>query len=173
MASPGPVATPSPIPTSGTPQIDQFLGWLDSAWFAILVLAIVLFAVWRFVRPFVHRAVVSILSAQERAMPTGSPAEEIAKRAATLEDLFDRLIRILVLLAVLIMFLGVFDLWPAVAGLGLVLAALTLAGQSVILDYIMGVLILLEGQYYLGDTDRRGCYRRHRRGSRASPHRAP
>ena len=32
------------------------------------------------------------------------------------------------------------------------LAALTLAGQSVILDYIMGVLILVEGQYFKGDT---------------------
>ena len=32
------------------------------------------------------------------------------------------------------------------------LAALTFAGQAVILDMIMGVLILLEGQYYKGDT---------------------
>ena len=38
------------------------------------------------------------------------------------------------------------------AGLGLLLAALTLAGQSVILDYIMGTLILVEGQYFKGDT---------------------
>ena len=35
-----------------------------------------------------------------------------------------------------------FDLWPAIAGLGLVGAAITLAGQSIVLDYLMGVLIL-------------------------------
>ena len=50
------------------------------------------------------------------------------------------------------MVLGLFDLWSLLAGFGLVLAALTFAGQSIILDIIMGVLILLEGQYYKGDT---------------------
>ncbi len=37
------------------------------------------------------------------------------------------------------------------AGLVVVLAALTLAGQSIVLDYLMGLLILAEGQYYKGD----------------------
>ena len=85
-------------------------------------------------------------------MPTGSPDDELAKRAATLEDLVNRLIRFLLVLAIVFVFFGVFDLWPAIAGLGLLLAALTVAGQSVILDYIMGILILVEGQYFKGDT---------------------
>ena len=45
-----------------------------------------------------------------------------------------------------------FDLWSVLAGLGLVLAALTLAGQSIVLDYLMGILILTEGQYFKGDV---------------------
>ena len=38
-----------------------------------------------------------------------------------------------------------------IAGLGLVVVALTLAGQSIVLDYLMGILIVLEGPYYKGD----------------------
>ena len=85
-------------------------------------------------------------------MPTGSPPEELRKRAATLEDLANRLIRVFLVLALVFMVFGVFNLWSVIAGLGLFLAALTLAGQSVILDYIMGLLIIIEGQYFKGDT---------------------
>jgi small-conductance mechanosensitive channel len=135
-----------------TQQADQLAAWLSGNWFGFAIVAVSLLLVWRFARPLVHRSVVGILGAQERAMPTGTPEDEIAKRAATLEDLFSRLIRMLVALALVFLVFELFDLWPMVAGLALVLAALTLAGQSVILDYIMGVLILVEGQYYKGDT---------------------
>ena len=84
--------------------------------------------------------------------PPGSPPEELPKRAATLEDLANRLIRVFLVLALVFMVFGLFDLWSVIAGLGLFLAALTLAGQSVILDYIMGLLIIIEGQYFKGDT---------------------
>ncbi len=162
MASPDQLPTPGPLPSpiatvyTGSPQTDQLIGWLSSSWLLFFVVAVGVFVVWRFVRPFVHRGVVGLLEAQERAMPTGSPADEIAKRAATLEDLVNRLIRFALVLAVVFVVFGVFDLWPAIAGLGIVLAALTLAGQSVILDYIMGILILVEGQYFVGDTVRVG-----------------
>ena len=51
----------------------------------------------------------------------------------------------------ILLVLSVFDLWPILAGLGLIAAALTIAGQAIILDYLMGILILVEGQYYNGD----------------------
>ncbi len=54
-------------------------------------------------------------------------------------------------MAGVLVIIGVFDLWPLFAGLGIVAAALTLAGQSIVLDYLMGILILVEGQYYVGD----------------------
>lgn len=50
-----------------------------------------------------------------------------------------------------VLILSVFDLWPMVAGLGIIAAAFAIAGQQIILDYLMGVLILIEGQYYKGD----------------------
>jgi small-conductance mechanosensitive channel len=139
------------VPTT-PPQTDALIAWLSSNWIGLFIFAVCLFLVWRYARPFVHRTVIGILQAQERAMPTGSPTDELAKRAATLEDLVNRLIRFLLVLALVFVVFGVLNLWPAIAGLGLVLAALTLAGQSVILDYIMGILILVEGQYFKGDT---------------------
>jgi small conductance mechanosensitive channel len=157
--APVPTPTPTPAPTPNTlplpasnPQTEQLVGWLSGNWLIILLVAVGLFVVWRFARPVIHKGVIGLLEAQERAMPTGSPPEELQKRAATLEDLANRLIRVFLVLALVFMFFGVFNLWPAIAGLGLVLAALTLAGQSVILDYIMGRLIILEGQFFKGDT---------------------
>lgn len=150
-AAPTPAPTPVPlVPTS--PQTEQLVSWLSGNWLGIFVVAVVIFVVWRFGRPFIHKAVMGLLDAQERAMPTGSPPDEIAKRAATLEDLANRLIRLGLGFALIFLIFGVFNLWSIIAGLGLFLAALTLAGQSVILDYIMGLLIIMEGQYFKGDT---------------------
>ena len=149
--TPAPTTPPLPLPPT-SPQTEQLVGWLSGNWLTILVIAVVVFVVWRFARPFIHRGVMGLLDAQERAMPTGSPPEELQKRAATLEDLANRLIRVFLVLALVFMVFGVFNLWSVIAGLGLFLAALTLAGQSVILDYIMGLLIIMEGQYFKGDT---------------------
>jgi small conductance mechanosensitive channel len=142
--------------TPTSQQTDQLIVWLQANWQAIVVVAIVVFVVWRFAGPFVHRALLRLLDARERAMPTGAPREELGRRAATLEDLITRLIRLLLVLALVFLVFGVLNLWPLVAGMGLVLAAVTLAGQSVVLDYIMGSLIILEGQYFKGDTIRVG-----------------
>jgi small conductance mechanosensitive channel len=77
--------------------------------------------------------------------------EETRKRAETVEDLMARVIKFGVILAVVLVLLTVLGLLPVIAGLGLVAAALALAGQPIVLDYLMGVLILLEGQFYKGD----------------------
>ena len=126
---------------------------LSEHWVAIAVACIGLFLLWRFAHPLVHRILVRLISAQDQALDGQvAPVEEILKRAATIEQLFASLVRAGVVLAVVVMIAGFFNLWPAIAGLGLVAAAITLAGQSIVLDYLMGVLILTEGQYYKGDT---------------------
>lgn len=155
LASPLPSPTPTPAPVTplpATPPTEQLTGWLAGNFLAIFVLAVVVFGVWQFGRPLIHRGVMGLLDAQERALPTGAPRDELAKRAETLEDIANRLVRGLLVLGVLFLVFGIFDLWSVIAGLGLFLAALTLAGQSVILDYIMGLLIIVEGQYFKGDT---------------------
>jgi small conductance mechanosensitive channel len=81
------------------------------------------------------------------------PAElnELRKRVATIEDLFAKLLKSLVVVVVVVVILTVLDLVSVILALGLLAAGIALAGQSIVLDYLMGVLILVEGQFYVGD----------------------
>src|SRR4051812_14857878 len=102
--------------------------------------------VWRHYRREVERVVVGALRAQSRALDGAQvPEEEVAKRAATLNQLLATLVRAGFVLAVVLVLADSLNLWPAIAGLGLIGAAITLAGQSIVLDYLMGILILVEG----------------------------
>ena len=127
--------------------------WLTENALPLLIAVVVLFLVYRWARPAIHRVLVRVMHAQQADL-ADDPAllAETDRRVATLEDLFAKILRFAVVVALIIVVLGVFDLWSVLAGLGLVLAALTLAGQSIILDYLMGILILTEGQYFKGDV---------------------
>jgi moderate conductance mechanosensitive channel len=131
----------------------DFVTWLQdqSGWLVLLLLGT--WFLWRHYRPAVELLVTRALRAQNRALDGGEiPDDEVAKRAATLNQLLGRLVRAGFVLAIVLVVATVLDLWPAIAGLGLIGAAITLAGQSIVLDYLMGTLILIEGQYYQGDT---------------------
>jgi moderate conductance mechanosensitive channel len=131
---------------------DQITTWLTDHGPGLLVGAVILFVLYRLAKPVIHRVVVSLLRVQQSSLVAGSaPAEELAKRASTLEELFGKLVRGLLVFAIFGLVLSAFDLWPLLAGLGLLAAALTLAGQDIVLDYLMGILILIEGHYYKGD----------------------
>ncbi|HEU0242383.1 MAG TPA: mechanosensitive ion channel domain-containing protein [Candidatus Limnocylindrales bacterium] len=127
--------------------------WLTGNALLLLFGGIVLLFLYRGLRPWVHRALIHAMRAQ-RAAVGDNPGEqgELDRRVETIEDVVTRLLKAAVAMGVIAILLGAFNLWPALAGLGLVLAALTLAGQSIILDYLMGFLILTEGQYFKGDT---------------------
>src|SRR5690349_13780140 len=129
--------------------------WLSENAVGLLIVAGLLLFLYRGLKPFVRRILTRVLKAQE-SLAGDDPAhqEEVARRVATIEDLITRLLKSAVTIAIVAVILGVFNLWPALAGLGLVIAALTLAGQSIVLDYLMGTLILLEGQYFKGDIVR-------------------
>jgi moderate conductance mechanosensitive channel len=136
------------------PPVDttQITNWLTEHGPGLVIGAVILFVLFRLARPAIHRLVLGMLRAQQSTVPAGSAtANEVAKRAATLEDLLHKLVRALFVVAIGVLILSAFELWPLLAGLGLVAAALTLAGQDIVLDYLMGFLILVEGQYYKGD----------------------
>ncbi len=138
-----------PVPTVDS---ESLISWISVHAIPLLVATIVLLVIYRWARPAIHRILVRVMHAQ--ASTLGEDAALLAetdRRVATLEDLFAKLLKFGVVLAVIFVILGVFDLWSVLAGLGLVLAALTLAGQAIILDYLMGILILTEGQYFKGD----------------------
>jgi small conductance mechanosensitive channel len=126
--------------------------WVATHIIGLAVGIVILLLFYRFAKPIIHRFVMTILKAQQATLDGGGgPAAEVRKRAATLEELLSKLIRAAVIALALILFLAIFDLWPMLAGLGLIAAALTIAGQAIILDYLMGILILVEGQYFNGD----------------------
>jgi small-conductance mechanosensitive channel len=133
-------------------QLPEVSGWFSHDGLLLAVVAIALFIGYRLGRPAIHRFLVRIMKRQEGlAEGDQSRIDEIERRAATVEDLLAKLLRIAVIATLVIMVLGLFNLWSVLAGLGLVLAAITLAGQDIVLDYLMGLLILLEGQYFKGD----------------------
>jgi len=136
-----------------TDQGAQLARFLETSGVRLLVAAVLALLAFRAARPLVHRAVVGIA---ERGRGDGDDdrleLEEARKRVETVEALVSNVLRLAVVVLFAVVALTVFDLLPVVAGLGLFAAALTVAGQDIIRDYIMGVFILLEGQYSKGDV---------------------
>lgn len=140
-----------------TTAVGDLATWFKDHAIGLIIAAIVLVIASRVAKPAIHRLLIRIFRAQ--AADQGNDASVVAetnKRVETIEDLVDRGIRFFYLLVIVLVVFGVFDLWPLLAGLGVVIAAITLAGQSIVLDYLMGILILVEGQYFKGDTVRIG-----------------
>jgi small conductance mechanosensitive channel len=140
---------------SEVPPVDEQAldSWFDANVLVLILVAIGLIALYVASSRIVDSVVTRILATQvSRVEPGSVEALEIQKRAATLAALITALLRILIFALIFTLVVGFFGLWSVLAGLGLVLAALTLAGQSIVLDYLMGVLIITEGQYYKGDV---------------------
>jgi small-conductance mechanosensitive channel len=136
-----------------TGSSSELIAWLTAHGLALLLIAVALLFAYRWTRPAIHRFLVRVMETQARTLgaDTGHRAD-VEKRVSTLEDLLAKVLRFTVLAALVAVILGVFDLWSVLAGLGIVFAAITLAGQSIVLDYLMGILILVEGQYFKGDV---------------------
>ncbi|MFI5226632.1 MAG: mechanosensitive ion channel family protein [Candidatus Limnocylindrales bacterium] len=132
-------------------DLNDVFAWLIPRAIALVIGAVVLFIVYRILEPAIHRVVPGLLRVQQATLTGGVAQDELAKRSATLEDLLVKLLRAGILIAAVVFILAIFDLWAVLAGLGLVIAALTVASQEVVLDYVMGLLILVEGQYFKGD----------------------
>jgi len=134
--------------------LDTIVDWIVTYLLPLVIGVVVLVALYRILQPLIHRVVSGLMHAQQVALAEGTNEEtneETQKRAATLELVLGKLLRAGILLALVFLVLGVFDLWPLLASLGLIAAAITLAGQQIVLDYLMGILILIEGPYFKGD----------------------
>jgi small-conductance mechanosensitive channel len=131
-------------------NLNVILDWAIPRAIALLVGGVVLFLTYRLFEPAIHRVVPGLLRVEQTPV-SGAAADELAKRSVTLEELLSKLLRAGILIAAIVLVLAVLDLWAVLAGLGLILAALTVASQDVVLDYVMGLLILVEGQYFKGD----------------------
>ena len=139
-------------------DFNEIVRWVVSRGLTLLVGVAVLLLAYRAGVTAIHRAVPQLLRAQAAHLPsaTGS-ADEVDKRIATIEDLLSRLLRVTILALLVALVLAVFDLWSILAGIVLVVVALLFATQDVVLDYVMGFLILVEGPFFKGDWIRVGA----------------
>jgi len=78
---------------------------------------------------------------------------EKSKRAETLISVFGGTLNFVIWITAILMILPEFgvNIAPILAGLGLIGLAVGMAARDIISDFISGLFILLEGQYYVGD----------------------
>ena len=131
---------------------DEIIGFLESNWFALIFWSVFALLAFRLVRPIVRRLAERVIQSREAKGIDPAELNELRKRLATVEDLVAKLLRATVILVVLVVVLTLLNLVSLILALGLVLAGIAIAGQSIVLDYLMGILILVEGQFYVGDT---------------------
>lgn len=133
-------------------ELNGTLGWLIGRGVALLIGAVVLLLIYRIGVGAIHRFVPAIVTAQATHLPSGSSsADEAAKRTETIEDLMLKLLRVAVLAGLLALALAVFELWAVLVAIVLLIVAVVFATKEVVLDYVMGFLLLVEGPFFKGD----------------------
>jgi small conductance mechanosensitive channel len=138
-------------------DLNEVIRWLVSRGVILLVGSVALLLLYRFGTSAIHRLIPRLLYAQAEHLPADSgPADEVAKRVATIEDLLTRLLRVVVIALLGSLALAVLDLWTLLAVIVLVIVAIVFATQDVVLDYVMGFLTLVEGPFFKGDWVRVG-----------------
>ncbi len=122
----------------------------------LLVALVALVAMW-VAGIFVHGIVKTLL---DREATEGTAQElsavELKKRMDTIDALATNVIRFFIVVVATLMVLGKlgFDIGPAVAGLGVVGIAVGFGAQTLVRDYLNGMLILIENQFSKGDVVR-------------------
>jgi len=133
-------------------NLNDVLQWIAWHGLALLVAVAILLVAYRIGLIAIKRLLPRVMAVPTAALGSEETSQaELAKRTATIQDLLSRLLRVAIAIAFAVAALAIFDLWAMVAGIGLVLAAFLLASQQIVLDYAMGMFILVEGQFYRGD----------------------
>lgn len=142
-----------PEETAAQTDLELLDHFFDQNFLLIVIIAVVLVGIYtvapRMVRPVVRRALAARSGEFEHS---GVTELELEKRATTIEGLSLTLLRATVVITLGIIVIGVLGAWGILTGIGLFFAALTLAGQSIVLDYLMGIFIVVEGTYFKGDN---------------------
>ncbi|MEX1335119.1 MAG: mechanosensitive ion channel family protein [Candidatus Limnocylindrales bacterium] len=142
-----------PEVTAAQTDLELLDRFFDQNFLLIALIAVALVGLYtvapRIVRPAVRRALAAGSGEFE---DSGVTELELEKRATTLEGLSLTLLRATVVASLGIIVIGVLGAWGILTGIGLFFAALTLAGQSIVLDYLMGIFIVVEGTYFKGDN---------------------
>ena len=138
-----------------TPPLSTILEVLRTSGVRIAVIVVAALVVYRLLAIGLHRIFRTLI---DREATEGTAQElsavEVKKRLDTLDELGGQVIRVFIVVIALTMVLSALDLdiGPAIAGLGIVGIAVGFGAQSLVKDYLSGVLILIENQYSKGDV---------------------
>lgn len=136
-------------------RFDEIADWVAGDGLRIVLVLVLLVVAIRVGRTFVRRTVT--LAVRPRGQ---DPLLDlmIAKRQATLVNLFDGVLSIaLIVIAALMIFqLLNFNVGPLLASAGVAGVAIGLGAQSVVKDVLSGVFVILEQQFSVGDVVRIG-----------------
>lgn len=122
------------------------ISWFLSGGIRIVLILIAAFLLDRFLKIFIKKGINNYVKNKVNG--------ERKKRVETLISIFSGTMGFIVWIAALLMVLpelGV-NIAPIIAGLGLAGLAIGMAARDIIADFISGLFILLEGQYFVGDT---------------------
>jgi moderate conductance mechanosensitive channel len=133
-----------------TSELEQ---WFTQNLLLLILVGATLVVLYSYSSRFVHSIVRRSLKATELDF-SGSGVEdaELEKRAITIESLATTLLRVTILGIGGFIIIGLVGAWSVLVLIGLFVAGITIAGQSIVLDYLMGVLIILEGEFFQGDN---------------------
>ncbi|MDQ3879782.1 MAG: mechanosensitive ion channel family protein [Chloroflexota bacterium] len=121
---------------------------------SILIIVVAGAAAFLAVRAAARVAVRHLLNREaEQGTAADLAAAELEKRVRTVQSLAVRVIGAVILIVAVLMVLGEFDLdiGPALAGLGVFGLAVGLGTQTLVRDWVGGIIILVENQYGRGD----------------------
>jgi small conductance mechanosensitive channel len=134
-------------------SIEDLVGWFTENVLLLVIVAGILLLAFTYSGPIVDKVVRRTLRATEGDFSgAGVEDAELEKRTTTIVSLATTLIRLgLISIAALIV-VGITGSEWLLLLIGLFLAGIAIAGQSIVLDYLMGILILVEGQFFQGDN---------------------
>jgi len=132
----------------------QELGtWFSENLVLLLVVAAILVIAYAYSGPIVDKVVRRTLRATDGDF-SGEGVEdvELQKRSTTIVSLVTTIIRVSIIGIAIIIVVGLTGSEWFLVLIGLFLAGITIAGQSIVMDYLMGVFIIVEGQFFQGDN---------------------
>jgi small conductance mechanosensitive channel len=127
--------------------------WFSQNILLILIIGGLLVVAYLYSGRAVHTLVRQVLTpSQDDFSDHGVQAAELDKRAATIEALLTTIIRLSIISLGVFLVVGLTGTWNILVVIGLFLAAVTVAGQAIVMDYIMGIFIIVEGTFFKGDN---------------------
>ncbi len=134
-------------------DISHIEQWFSQNLVLLLLVVAILMVLYAYSGRMVKTVVRRTLRATEGDFSgTGVEDTELQKRADTIVSLVTTLMRVSILSIGILIVVGLLGLWSVLVLVGLFLAGVTIAGQAIVLDYLMGILIIVEGQFFKGDN---------------------